>query len=90
MNEGVALKKQMIITMRAEFASKYARSTGAAREDLVAQVRSDLSQSAPSAKVVGHIAFSTRLLVDEREEANLRQGLGDHFLVENDYTLATL
>ena len=80
----------MIMTMRPDVASRYARSNNVERKNLVDKVQAELRRIAPSIKVVGSINYSTRIIIDEHEVERLRSRVSDQFLVEADYKMVTL
>jgi len=73
---------QLIITMRAEFARKFARNKSLF--DISA-----LLDRLDTARLVGAPGYSMRVILDEDEVPVLAKALGPNFVIEQDYALDT-
>ena len=76
------MPKQLLVTMRGERAERYAQNR-------VPPLFADLAPEAASLRLIGTPGYCMRVVVDDADEAYLRDVLKKDFVVEDDYTLTT-
>lgn len=74
------MPKQLLITMRGERAERYAA-------DRMPPLFADLAPEAASLKLIGKPGYCMRVVIDDADEAYLRDMLAGEFIVEDDYTM---